>query len=337
MEGHALANSRVLINGIGRSGTSWLLKIFDMHEETFCSHEPELVFKSDLNLIPDVHAHPLDRETVREYLDFLFRIRPLRAMRKRPILRKAYRSEIGHRLRIASAVGLTLAERGLPFAAERIQQARVPDFANTSDATLVVKSVAQQLLIPHFLKQNPDVKIIYVMRHPCGNIASLQRGIEIGKMSYHYLPPARGHMASMYDFGKHIDDVVEADFTDTEIQAYRWAVLNDIIAKLDGTSASLRVLKYEDLCADPLAVARDLYDWVGLDWSERTQSFLQKSLDSTGDADGFHDLARNPLIAANKWRSTMDPKEVDTIMKICSSSAAMDYFTEAPDAETAVG
>ena len=77
---------RVLIFGMPRSGTSWLMKTFDHHPHVFAIYEPEA-------LEPDPDRTDQDPEA---YVDRLFACRRLRAMRRRPLLRKAYRSAPAH-------------------------------------------------------------------------------------------------------------------------------------------------------------------------------------------------------------------------------------------------
>ncbi|MEM7505791.1 MAG: sulfotransferase [Pseudomonadota bacterium] len=309
----------VLIHGVGRSGTSWVSKIFDHHPMVFSSHEPERFVAR-----PD----PSDAGAIRGYAETLFATRPLRAMRKRPILAKPYRSRLAHETRRGLLYMLTGMERFTGGNSPWLRGLQVPDFADLSGVTLAVKSVSHQMLLPALARHVPELKIVFLIRHPCGNIRSNMTGQRIGKMAELHLPP-RAEMARLFSFDRPAEDLTEADFDQIEILAYRWAVFNDIAWRGLNGLQNARVLRYEDLCADPVGQARELLEWTGLDWHDDCARFLQASLDATETPSGYHALQRNPAVAAHKWREEMDPAEVKRVIAICRRSSAFALFEEA--------
>ena len=126
---------------LGRSGTSWVHKTFDQHPDVFASHEPE----SLLDPVLTQRLRDADDETaVADYVEALFSCRGLRAMRKRPVLKKPYRSAPAHALRFAHMSAVSLLGKVLPFAEKRILTWPVPDMADLGGVTQVVKLVSQQ-------------------------------------------------------------------------------------------------------------------------------------------------------------------------------------------------
>jgi hypothetical protein len=92
--------------GIGRSGTSWLMKIFDHHPDLLALHEPEGPLRAEVGRLKRQYntqrmadEHAARHHHHRAVRHLLFERRPLRAVRKRPILRKAYRSHLAHMCR----------------------------------------------------------------------------------------------------------------------------------------------------------------------------------------------------------------------------------------------
>ena len=311
---------RVLIHGLGRSGTSWLMKIFDHHDMVFASHEPE-------RFVPKpVFGAGRDAEEARAYAEGLFTSRPLRAMRKRPIRRKAFRSSLAHGLRRGLLYALTGIDRLLPGAG--LKGVHVPDLAALDRAALVVKSVSHQLFLDRVAEHAPSVKVIFLIRHPCGNVFSNLTGQGQSAMSHQFLPP-RDKLARLYTFDRPAETLTEAEFDQTEILAYRWSVFNDHIMRTIDGRANVRIVRYEDLCADPIARSRELFSWVGLAWQESCERFLAASLAADGDASGYHDLTRNPLIAANKWRSDMARADQQRVLEIARKSSAFRLFEAA--------
>ncbi|MEM8698155.1 MAG: sulfotransferase, partial [Pseudomonadota bacterium] len=210
----------VLIHGLGRSGTSWLMKIFDHHPMVFASHEPERFVPAPR--LEEAVDGTEEAAAARAYLDTLLAARPLRSMRKRPIRRKAYRSRMGHELRRGLLYGLSALERVLPGDAP-LSAVEVPDLADLSRAAMVVKSVSHQWLLDRVMPHVPDVRLIYLIRHPCGNVHSNLQGQSLSAMQQQYLP-ARADLDRLYRFDKPAAELTESDFDQLEILAYRWAV-----------------------------------------------------------------------------------------------------------------
>lgn len=305
---------RILIGGLGRSGTSWVQKVFDHHPDVFSIFEPDLL--SD-KLFPET------LEECREYCRQYFNCRALRAMRKRPIRVKPYRNRLAHHLRLAWIYAASSFGKLLPTqSAGRIP---VPDFTDRTEAFQVVKIVRRPGLLGDYAKSNPDIKFICVLRHPCGYAASNRKGIESGKMPGVFLPP-RDLLGAMYDFGRPVGDLREDDFSLLEIMAYQWSVENDLAIRAAKRLPNLRVFIYEDICADPRGVFQDMFDWVELPWHPECDAFIDQSLAANSDADGYHDLVRDPLAAAHRWKQTLTRDEQSKIMDIVSCSAAAQKY-----------
>ena len=64
--------------------------------------------------------------------------------------------------------------------------------------------------------------------------------------------------------------------------AWQWATLNQkMIDDLTGL-CSVRIVRYEDLVADPASVVRELFVFAGLTWHPQTAGFILKSTTSNG-------------------------------------------------------
>lgn len=308
--------SRVLINGMGRSGTTWVQKVFDQHPDVLAIFEPDLV----------LGRQPVStREEIREVIEKFFACRHLRAMRRRPIMRKPYRSHAAHQARKGLIYGLSGMVFVFPSFMNLISGLRIPDLGDTSRVTMVAKTVSRERLIGEFAQADPDMKVIYVIRHPCGYVASQRAGVRSGKMRRVYLPDRR-LLARVAEFSKPVEDVVEEDFSDLEIMAYRWAAFNDVAMEVAETVSNLRIVCYEDLCRKPIEEFQRTLEWSGLDWHPDCEDFLARSLASERDADDYHDVVRNPMIAAERWKTVLSAEEQTKILGIAGRSRAMDLF-----------
>lgn len=122
--------------------------------------------------------------------------------------------------------------------------------------------------------------------------------------------------------------MVEADFDDLEMVALRWSVYNGMIVEAAAGRGNVRLLRYEDFCADPIGEAKAAFDWAGIDWRPECERFLQESLDEEGDAADYHAVRRNPRLAAEKWRADMPAEEARRVMKIGRRSPAAEFFPD---------
>lgn len=312
--------SLVLINGLGRSGTSWVHKVFDQHPDVFASFEPENTFSREYKRSL---RRNVDNVDIDEYSNRLFSTKALRAMRKRPIVRKSFRADWLHHLRVAYMYGFSGLDKVLPIG--NLNGFPVPDFTDRSKLDVVVKSVAQQRQLPRIIENRPDIKVIYLIRHPCARAESLIKGVESGKMHKNYLPP-RQELSRLFEFDRPVSDLKEDEFDQTEINAYCWAVFNDVMLGVIEKSDNARAFVYEELCADPLAGFQEMFEWSGIAWHEDCAAFLNESLQANSDSSAYHGLVRNPSIAANKWRETIDPQLKAKVLNICKVSSAASLY-----------
>lgn len=314
---------RVWLHGVGRSGTSWLLKIFDHHATTFCLHEPEARLRDKPK--PRLEGPQYDTGVLQDYAENIFTTRDLRAVRKRPVMTKDYRNPALHKLRLGYMYGATALEQGVHKVGADLRLS-VPDIVTRPPSHQVVKCVASPYPIDRVVEANPDVRFIFIIRHPCGTVLSSKKGQTTGQYSHAFLPQ-RPLLSRYFDF----DDPYALDesmFSSLELLTYRWSVFNGMAIEAAAHATNLRVLRYEDLCEDPLGVSRELFDWVGLGWDARVEAFLQQSLEMTGDAAGYHDLRRNPKIAAWKWRETLGREDQQTVRRIAVKSPAASLYED---------
>jgi hypothetical protein len=282
----------ILLFGAPRSGTSWLGKIFDSHPDTLYRNEPDSVDRGNWPYI----ASPADAPAAAEHLKRLIRCNRLKPAGTRPILRKSYLSDPQRFTRAAIIYSGKVLERVAPKIADGW---RVPDFVNPLAVRVVIKSVALGRA-GAFAAAAPEARCILLIRHPSAHVASVLRG-----------------MAS-----SRLDDKVFLKFVDTDpgrsygltreglrreslpVQlAWRWAVLNTLaLEQMPGA----KIIRFEELCADPLGCARAIFAFCDLSWSAETEQFLAWSTARDG---GYFQTRRRPLAATSAWRGRFPQAE----------------------------
>lgn len=283
----------ILLLGAPRSGTSWLGTIFDSHPGTTYLHEPD-------SLVRDSYSHlagPEFAAEARSHLERLLRCRHSKSAGSRPIFHKAYRNEIARWMLRFTVYGIKGAEQVVPSVA----RTPIPLFASDiSRARPVLKSVSLGR-VGAWRAAVPEAKVVLLIRHPCGHVASVVSGQRKGR-----LPPripldfANTAQGQRYGITREMLGAMPA----ASQAAWRWAILNE---KALDEAVGAKVIRYEDLCADPIPTARELFRFCNLEWHPQTESYIEAS--TSGGGGGFFDKRRIPVEAANRWRSTFADRE----------------------------
>jgi hypothetical protein len=320
----------LLLLGAPRSGTTWLAKILDSHPDVIYRHEPDTVLRNDLlpYLCPRESVSEF-REQARDYLLRMMDVRTLKSAGSVPLFGKAFRGPLSGGLQ----TGLIYALHGASRISGRSRWARqvsIPDFIRARAAvrpTVVMKSVSSRGRIRLFGEALPKSKIAFILRHPCGQVASTLHGIKTGKFerresfkSVLVLEEARTFALSPARF---------AALSTVQQCAWHWAILNQKALNDLGSLEPHRgmVFRYEDACAEPARWARELLNFAGLDWNSQTAAYVQRST-SGGDNEEFYGTNRDPQAAAGKWRNSLTDLEQRQILEIAASVPAGQMFVE---------
>lgn len=316
----------VCLFGMPRSGTTWLGKILDSHPDTRYRHEPDSgpsLRAVSITVAPDADGPAA--EAVRGFVEGLPERRDARVCGKLPLFAKrhlpGWRGAV-HRASVylAKAVGST------PVLEPVAPRSRPP--------TVVWKSIESTGRAGLVARAAPNVRMILIVRHPCGHIDSTLRGEETARFG------DESTAASDWGIFEHLLATPQARrrgltmetlraLSPPERLAWRWLLFNEkAMEELDGLS-NARVVAYEDLCAAPSDTARSLLQFAGLEWDPAVAAFLESST-ATGD-DGYYSVYRDPRAAAAGWRRRMDSAVVDRVAAIVAGSAPGRLFDDLRD------
>jgi len=302
----------VVIFGSPRSGTTWLGKVLDAHPGVHYVHEPEIALPSRLPQFPDAaddEAAGVAREDMRRWLA----TRDLRSMGTRPVFRKDGEGLARFALRKAQVYGGKGLERlhaglanALPVVGAFAAEPRVH----------AVKTVNMLGRAGALAAAFPDMRSIHLVRHPCGQVASMLRGhrghFESREVSYRDMPDS--------PMGRREGLTLEAlaAMPAVERLAWKWAAFNDAAFRaLEGSGRALTV-RYEDVTQAGAAGVRPIFDAIGLDWHDRVERFIRSSTAESGAEAGYYTLKRDPQQAAERWRSELPEADIARILDICT-------------------
>jgi len=323
----------LFIVGMPRSGTTWLAKIVDSHPDVMYRHEPDSIIRPSY-LPPFCRGAVVDEylSAAQHYLDSILAVRTPKVVGSMPIFAKSYLGPVAQGGRKAIILAAKAAGRFAPLK-EVSNAIRIPDFATVGSGRLklVIKSIGALGHLNLFLKARPDAKAVVIVRHPCGHVASVLRGIALGKFGTD-VPATQDegiyrHLASTEEAAE-LDLTFERlmEMTPLERLTWRWAISNSKTMRDFEGDPRVRVLRYEDACADPEGVARELIAFAGLEWNTQTERFLRQSIN--GEKDGeYYRIFRNPVQSAYKWKAEFAQEDIGRILTIARKTPAGRLFT----------
>jgi hypothetical protein len=306
-----LAASAVLIAGAPRSGTSWLGKIFDSHPDVLYRFEPDW-FDAD------------EAEAGRVNVPRWLRNRDPRAAGKRPFFPKSWQTPPARVLRASLIYAGTAAARiGLPAWS-------APDLGDTALARAVVKSVRLRDGLGTFARAFPEGRALLIIRHPCGQVASLMRGTRDGRFDLAEPGtdmPFDEARTLAFAAGHGVDGDSFQRLPNAAKYAWGWREFNETALASMEQQVNARVVVYEDLCARPLEEARRALAFAGLSWQAQTETFITRSANYNGAA-GYYAVLRNSIAAANRWRTEMHVDDQAAVNSVVCRSRVIRYWED---------
>lgn len=313
----------VYLLGMPRSGTSWLAKIFDSHPETLYRHEPDIAHRNDA--IPyscTREEAPVYIDAMQARLNLFVNDRSPRTVGLRPVFAKSFhtrRQTVLRRLIIGASKG---AER-IPFARRWSKSVQVPDFVDPGSDTvkrIIIKSVGAPMGRIEIIKAAaPEMQFVLLIRHPCGQVASMLRGVRSSKFEDPiHIPEPDSALARQCGITKE----ALASMSLVAQLAWSWVIRNELVLEALRGAARVSIVRYEELAADPVAVSRRIFADCRLDWREETAKFIDWSTRATG-TEGYYQVRRDPLQAAYDWRAQLTGAEIAEIYGIVRRSALL--------------
>lgn len=312
-------NRLIIIGGLARSGTSWLGNIFDSH--------PATAYRSEPDNYPQLQGVPLfppaDMAASAPVSDFVYGLPALNRYRhtaKPPIFRKSYRSPLAD---MAYRTSASLARHGNRFSGNMpVWGARV---SHVDPAPIMVwKTVRSLGRCGLLLRSLPEARLVHLVRHPCGQIASVLRGERESRLpdrSSEYYSLFRELLETEQGQRHGITLDYLRRLTPEERLAWHWLLINEKAADEAEGSGRAQLIRYEDICAAPVDSARQLFRFAGLDWNSQTEAFLQRS--TTKGNNRYFSVFKNPAKTANRWRQELDRGSIERIMAVVSRSSTL--------------
>ncbi len=317
-----------------RSGSTWLGKILDSHPDTLYRHEPDgMGHVNDLPLLVPPEQAGQYASRVEEFVRSLPHINHSKVSGKLPAFPKNYYSS--HQLLFKRTN--TLVSKLLGRVAGELPLLRVKDYQAVRDLRVVWKSIESLGRLGALISLMPQAMAVHLIRHPCGYVQSVLRGEGQGRFV--------GPVKTSEDFpvfemlldttlaraqGLTLDDLKAC--SPLERLAWRWTLFNEQALEDTAGRPNCQPVLYEDLCANPEPVSRELFERLHLDWNPQVARFIRRS--TAVNREGFYSVYKNPHLSAEKWRTVLSPSDVKRVTAIASLSRAGRMYAECLEAQS---
>ena len=178
----------------------------------------------------------------------------------------------------------------------------------TTPYRIVVKEVATFPSVEWMhARWNPEILI--VVRHPCGCARSVYKaGI--------YVHEAERLARIAHDdyIREQLGDLAEHAMTAStplEISSAIWAIKNYVVLKAMERHPDWHVVRYEDVCADPVDTFRTLFHTYGLNWSDGMEHWIEST--TQHDVPGAYSTSRITAHRVGAWRRTLSKAEIHQV------------------------
>jgi hypothetical protein len=310
------------IFGTGRSGSTWLGSILDSHPDVIYRLEPFHRLATDRRI----------QEAKRRILSEGFGPADVPAVYQ--ALRPAF-PEVSKPVFFPKNSGRTAGRQVCwkPAHLGPLRDLYAMLYTPPDGLPLVFKEVNLETMMDRLI-QAAKTRVVYILRHPCAQVSSVSRGQESDLMAAGRLPALKGILR---DFGSpqlhhFLDRIDELDVF--QKNALLWRIDVDLAWDAVLDRPNVLTVVYENLCRDPLAWGRRVFDHFGIPFHDQTARFIRESTEAPVDPDlprsrakkvDYFNVFRNPEQSMNKWKTRLTPEAQDSIREIVAGSPAYEY------------
>lgn len=315
----------ILIVGQGRSGTNWLLDLLDLSPHTHCRNEPDELNNSRLAQLPSpVVRHPLEDSFPSEWDQAVASASLSMGDRDRiATRRKSHVYEPVRRLGGGVVFGKRRVRQFLSPVFPRLGQPEwaVPGWFAHPDALKQALTVLKINMAPAWadwvLRHRPTVLVIHIVRHPGGFLNSMSRRYwadqDITVVKQNNRERLREIVKHEPEWAERFGDIDAMSVEESELWYWRYA--SETIHTTGEGRANYVQLVYEDLVANPIDVAKHVYDQCHLSWTKDIEAEIAKSASSSN-------------AIATAWYKKLEPEQIELVQRILDGSPLSQWWEQ---------
>jgi hypothetical protein len=318
----------LIVTGHGRSGSNWLLRLFDKSPSSFCRSEINEIVGSFLFGIPSSQirgeVHERDLTNLGFTLDsskYYYSERDPFASQPKDYTVELIRRTTGQkffrrRARLLQKVRSMYRENG---------EFKIPWWICSKRGIDNAVHIYKLLLVPEWidwiLENKPDIFVIHLIRHPLGYInswhnrfftgrnpeeiraANIERLLRIRKSDYKWTIP--------WELDK------ESEFSNKELELWYWRYANEVTLKSGNGKPNYDIVTYRDLALNTDVYMRKFYQRVSLEYTNDI-------------AQGIAEASKKSASIALKWETSSTPEDIELAKRILDGSPLATYFESKP-------
>jgi len=318
-----------LVSGHGRSGTNWLLELFDLSPQTFCRNEPSGIEGSPLkDLDYDRWVERKDQTGLIDGWDDAVRwTAGHMGERDRKItMPKNHMYQISRNLGLYRVVRGPKYRKALSFFIPSLRGGEwsTPSFIfdqrRLAEALPVLKLVSSPGWSQYVLRNRRQARLFHIVRHPGGYLLSWTNRHRskhdddtIDSLNRARLEDIANEQP---EWGARFGDIETMSTAESEL--WFWCYAAETIDRAgEGESSYCRII-YEELASNTVPIMRQCYEMCGLDW---TPSIEQATVEASQISESI----------ATKWRTSLSDEQTDLVMRILNQSNMRVHWADGPD------
>lgn len=275
-------NPLSLIVGYGRCGSTWLLRLFDLSTDTLCRNEPYLNPEHPLNRLDcDRIVRRSDVESLKELWDEIVpsSLQAVGVFDSPNFEPKRYLYDIPRRLRVdrIRRIRAFRSSLGLLLPSLSKNEWRLPWFIGSQrqmeEAKVVLKLVNCPGWASFAIEHLPPVPVFHIVRHPGGTINSWRRRYLNSHNSNEVAGANRDRLQMIAkecpQWSERFGDIGAMNVFESEMWFWLYSV--ETIHDIGHGKPQYKLVLYEDLVNDTVAVLRRLFAAAGIEWSHQVE------------------------------------------------------------------
>ena len=326
-----------IITGTGRSGTNWLLDMFDASPDTHCRNEPHGLTGTRLNRFPavwtvdqgagstetyercwdDVAQSTASRYGARDH-HLTYPKTHLHPWTNRLGLTRVMTGPRLRKLSSRIAPRLSHPEWELPVC--------LGSSRRLETSTALLKILIDAPLLEWLVHERPHVPVIHIVRHPGGRLSSWLNRL-VAPLNDAQLAELHRHRATRLERIRRFDprwrEVIPepSSLSLIAMELWFWRYLNESTMEAGGAHPSYRLVLFDHLAADPVGSAEMLYRHAGVPWTPE----IARRVGQDASTSVFGAVS-DSWVKVGQWRSELDDEHLRCIAEVMSGSSLEALF-----------
>lgn len=321
-----------VITGNGRSGTNWLETILDASPLTHCRSEPYGIPTSPFHRVPHVWKAGKTTPDMEGLWDEIVTWSRSRIGQRDHAFTnpKRYVHSLAQVSGITRLIAHAKSRRVIAYMQPSLRQGewRMPWWVGSQrrleQAYPVFKIDLDRRMVSWLLGNRPQVRILHIIRHPCGRLNSWLSRYVAGRNAEEILSVRKDRLRRIGeaepDWKSKFGNVEAMNLVECEV--WFWRYFNESVHAVGRDHPEYLRLVYEDLVAAPLVSARKAYAFCGLPWDSQVEAIVIRGLDDSI----WGKLSGTPTSIAHAWRTKLLPEHIRTVESIVRDSPLMAWW-----------